>query len=157
MSGLLSLTATAPTDALWSWPSVTGRQFSPASVVFHKPPPTAPKYASFARPFTPLTAMERPPRSGPMFRHLKLPRKVESGPAGAVAALAVRGWIRVVTGRPTDTTSVVAERDSSARDSSMMCGWAGWTPATWTPAHSILPIVPPRATGRAVRAYAPFA
>ena len=36
-------TATAPTDALLICPSVTGSQFSPPSMVFHKPPPTAPK------------------------------------------------------------------------------------------------------------------
>src|SRR5918993_4277163 len=68
-SGFDSDTATAPTEALLIWPSVTGSQFSPASVVFQSPPPTAPKYASRGRPFTPLTAMERPPRSGPMLRH----------------------------------------------------------------------------------------
>ena len=43
MSGLVSETATAPTDELWIWPSVTGAQFSPPSVVFHSPPPVAPK------------------------------------------------------------------------------------------------------------------
>ena len=43
MSGLVSETATAPTDALCSWPSVTGAQFSPPLVVFHRPPPVAPK------------------------------------------------------------------------------------------------------------------
>src|SRR5687767_14852115 len=68
MSGLLSLTATAPTDALRICPSVTGAHVSPPSVVFHSPPPVAPKYASFGRPRTPLTAMERPPRSGPIER-----------------------------------------------------------------------------------------
>src|SRR4249920_38602 len=68
-SGFESDTATAPTDELLIWPSVTGAQFSPASVVFHRPPPTAPKYASFGRPLTPLTAIDRPPRGGPMLRH----------------------------------------------------------------------------------------
>ena len=43
MSGFDSLTATAPTDALVILPSVTGDQFSPPSVVFHRPPPVAPK------------------------------------------------------------------------------------------------------------------
>jgi hypothetical protein len=42
-SGLVSLTATAPTDALLSCPSVTGAHVSPPSVVFHSPPPVAPK------------------------------------------------------------------------------------------------------------------
>ena len=42
-SGLDSETATAPTDELRTWPSVTAAQVSPPSVVFHKPPPTAPK------------------------------------------------------------------------------------------------------------------
>jgi hypothetical protein len=42
-SGLDSETATAPTDALVIWPSVTGAQFTPPSTVFHRPPPVAPK------------------------------------------------------------------------------------------------------------------
>ncbi len=42
-SGLVSLTATAPTDAEVILKSVTGAQFSPPSVVFQSPPPTAPK------------------------------------------------------------------------------------------------------------------
>src|SRR4051812_2637743 len=45
-SGFDSDTATAPTDELFSCPSVTGAHRMPPSVVFHKPPPTAPKYAS---------------------------------------------------------------------------------------------------------------
>ena len=68
MSGFESDTATAPTDELVIWPSVTGAQLLPASVVFQSPPPTAPKYASRGRPLTPLTAIDRPPRSGPMLR-----------------------------------------------------------------------------------------
>src|SRR5688572_18259819 len=67
-SGFDSLTATAPTEALRICPSVTGRHVSPPSVVFHSPPPVAPKYASFRRPFTPATAIDRPPRSGPRLR-----------------------------------------------------------------------------------------
>src|SRR5918995_1433442 len=67
-SGFDSDTATAPTDELLIWPSVTGAQVLPASVVFHRPPPTAPKYASRGRPLTPATAIDRPPRSGPMLR-----------------------------------------------------------------------------------------
>ncbi len=41
--GLVSETATAPTEALVIWPSVTGSQFSPVSVDFQRPPPVAPK------------------------------------------------------------------------------------------------------------------
>src|SRR6185436_13184424 len=67
-SGLDSETATAPTEELVIRPSVTGAQLLPASVVFHRPPPTAPKYASRGRPLTPETAIDRPPRSGPMLR-----------------------------------------------------------------------------------------
>ena len=77
-SGFDSLTATAPTDALLIWPSVTGAHVSPPSVVFHSPPPTAPKYASFGRPRTPLDAIDLPPRSGPMLRHLYPAISVES-------------------------------------------------------------------------------
>src|SRR5262245_4251133 len=68
-SGFESDTATAPTDELLIWPSVTGFQLRPPSTVFQRPPPTAPKYPSLGRPFTPEIAMERPPRSGPMLRH----------------------------------------------------------------------------------------
>src|SRR5580765_8229971 len=71
MSGFDSETATAPTDELAIWPSVTGAHFAPPSVVFQRPPPTAPKYASLGRPFAPDTAIDRPPRSGPTLRHLK--------------------------------------------------------------------------------------
>src|SRR3970040_899207 len=67
-SGFVSETATAPTDELFTWPSVTGVQFSPPSVVFHRPPPVAPKQPPRARPLPPEIAMERPPRSGPTLR-----------------------------------------------------------------------------------------
>ena len=70
--GIVSDTATAPTDALRDLAVGDRRPVSPPSVVFHSPPPTAPKYASFGRPFTPPTAIDRPPRSGPMLRHLKV-------------------------------------------------------------------------------------
>ena len=43
MSGFVRATAIAPTDELRIWPSVTGAQFSPPSVVFQSPPPVAPK------------------------------------------------------------------------------------------------------------------
>ena len=43
MSGFVSDTATAPTDELVIWPSVTGAHVTPLSVVFHSPPPVAPK------------------------------------------------------------------------------------------------------------------
>src|SRR5689334_13163677 len=84
-SGLDSETATAPTDALFTWPSVTGVHVIPPSVVFQSPPPTAPKYASFGRPFTPLTAIDRPPRSGPILRHLYDLRIAESSGADVVS------------------------------------------------------------------------
>ena len=64
-SGLESETATAPTDELWTWPSVTGSQVAPPSTVFHSPPPVWPEYASFGRPFTPATASARPRAVGP--------------------------------------------------------------------------------------------
>src|SRR4051794_13581113 len=77
-SGFDSETATAPTDELLICPSVTGPHVWPPSTVFHRPPPTAPKYASRGRPFTPLTAMERPPRAGPRLRHCNAVRTVGS-------------------------------------------------------------------------------
>ena len=68
MSGFDSETATAPTDALVIWPSVIGVHVVPPSVVFQSPPPVAPKYPTFGWPFTPLIAIDRPPRSGPTLR-----------------------------------------------------------------------------------------
>src|SRR4051812_9167228 len=94
-SGFDSLTATAPTDALWIRPSVTGAHVSPPSDVFLNPPPTAPKYASFFRAFTPLTAIERPPRSGPMLRHRYDERNAESSGAPTIARGSGAGaWLR---------------------------------------------------------------
>ncbi len=43
MSGLDSLTATAPTEDDVIWKSVMGRQSEPPLSVFQRPPPTAPK------------------------------------------------------------------------------------------------------------------
>src|SRR4051794_10933307 len=89
-SGLDSETATAPTDELVSWPSVIGVHFEPPSIVFHRPPPTAPKYASFGRPLTPDTAIDRPPRSGPTLRHLKAATNAGSSTPSGVADCAAR-------------------------------------------------------------------
>jgi PBP1b-binding outer membrane lipoprotein LpoB len=43
MSGCDSETATAPTDEVLKNPSETARHVTPPSVVFHSPPPVAPK------------------------------------------------------------------------------------------------------------------
>src|SRR5262245_31822415 len=87
MSGLDSATATAPTEELFSCPSVTAAHVTPLSVVFQRPPPTAPKYASFGRPFTPLTAIDRPPRSGPTLRQ-RYDEKNADSEAGSTAGAA---------------------------------------------------------------------
>src|SRR4051812_2502228 len=68
MFGSVSETATAPTDELRICPSVMLFQETPPSVVFHSPPPVWPAYPSFGWPFTPLIAIDRPARSGPMLR-----------------------------------------------------------------------------------------
>ena len=68
MSGFDSDTATAPTEELLICPSVTGAQLLPASVVFQRPPPTAPKYASRGRPFTPDDRDRASAAIGPMLR-----------------------------------------------------------------------------------------
>ena len=90
MSGFDSETATAPTDEVVIWPSVTGVHDRPPSIVFHNPPPTAPKYPSFGRPFTPDTAIDRPPRSGPMLRQRMASRialsMVDSAPCASARA-----------------------------------------------------------------------
>src|SRR4051812_18461026 len=109
MSGFDSLTATAPTDALRIWPSVTGAHVSPPSIVFHRPPPTAPKYASLRRPFTPLTAMERPPRSGPIDRHL-------NALANDVSIAVARGAGTVSVDRVRSGTAATARPQASAID-----------------------------------------
>jgi hypothetical protein len=43
MLGFDSETASAPTEPVWIWPSVTGFQVSPPSVVLKTPPPVPPK------------------------------------------------------------------------------------------------------------------
>src|SRR6266403_3231154 len=108
VSGRDSATATAPTDELLIWPSVTGAHFMPPSVVFQRPPPTAPKYASFGRPFTPDTAIDRPPRSGPMLRHLKASRTALSMPPSAPVDCADR-FGRAPACHPADSASRPAQ------------------------------------------------
>src|SRR5260221_9466127 len=127
MSGFVSLTATAPTLADLSWPSVIGAQWSPASVVFHRPPPPAPKYAFFGWPRTPLTAIERPPRWGPMLRHLYPASSTESGtnvcPNPLVAA---RGsWRLVVAGVGASVRPNTIERETAVRGRTIGAGWLG--------------------------------
>src|SRR5712671_4607018 len=108
MSGFDSDTATAPTDELVIWPSVTGAHFAPPSVVFQRPPPVAPKYASLARPLTPDTAIERPPRSGPTLRHLKALTSAGSSTPSAAADCAARSG-RAPTFHPADSASTAAQ------------------------------------------------
>src|SRR5712675_1389911 len=107
MSGFDSDTATAPTDELVIWPSVTGAHFAPPSVVFQRPPPVAPKYASLARPFTPVTAIDRPPRSGPTLRHLKALTSAGSSVPSADAVCAASAG-RAPTCQPAVSASTAA-------------------------------------------------
>src|SRR4051812_24856811 len=88
VSGRDSDTATAPTDELVSWPSVVGAHVMPPLIVFHNPPPLAPKYATFGWPFTPDTAIDRPPRSGPTLRHLNEASSWSSGSVDAAGCCA---------------------------------------------------------------------
>src|SRR5882757_4921185 len=107
MSGFDSETATAPTDELVIRPSVTGAHFAPPSVVFQRPPPVAPKYASFGRPFAPETAIDRPPRSGPTLRHLKA---LTSAGSSAVSAddVCAASSCRAPKFHPADSASTAA-------------------------------------------------
>src|SRR3954468_18404629 len=127
MSGFDSDTATAPTEALVNWPSVTGAQVVPLSVVFQRPPPTAPKYASFGRPRTPLTAIERPPRGGPTLRHLYEFQIVESMGAAPLSGAFAVCTIPATPVTPANATAV--ERASRQGDIDMKisenCGWTG--------------------------------
>src|ERR1700687_3980557 len=62
-------TANAPIEAT-GWPSKIGVQTTPASVGFQIPPSTDPKKKVAGSPGTPATATTRPPRKGPISRHL---------------------------------------------------------------------------------------
>src|SRR5262245_25707487 len=106
-SGFDSDTATAPTDALVICPSVTGAQDSPPSVVFQRPPPVAPKYASLIRPFTPVLAIDRPPRSGPMLRQRNV-FVIAVSTLGGAPGTCCGGPTRTVSG----AASAVADRAS---------------------------------------------
>src|SRR3954462_5761957 len=126
-SGLDSETATAPTDELWICPSVTGNHVSPPLVVFQRPPPVAPKYASRGRPLTPEIAMDRQPRSGPMLRHEKDFRMSDSTEDDVAAAeLCERTAARSKTPASANgraTTSVVRSRRDLARSMSKLLQW----------------------------------
>src|SRR5579871_17064 len=63
-----SATAMAPIEAIFC-SSKTGFHVAAASVLFHTPPATAPKYHVDGSPGTPVTASTRPPRKGPIWRH----------------------------------------------------------------------------------------
>src|ERR1039458_832095 len=65
-----SATASAPTDPVLNWPSETGTQLSPLSVVLKTPPTTAPKKYLSGCEGAPLTATERAPRNGPLNQNL---------------------------------------------------------------------------------------
>src|ERR1035437_7855808 len=67
--GSESATASAPTEQVLNWPSETGNQLSPLSVVLNTPPPIAPKQDVSGCEGTPATATERPPRNGPIWRN----------------------------------------------------------------------------------------
>ncbi len=77
--------ATAPTDELLICPSVTGLQVCPPSVVFHSPPPTAPKKYSSRRDGLPADAIERPPRTGPTLRHCNALKKTAAYPVACAS------------------------------------------------------------------------
>src|SRR5688572_5233263 len=61
----------APMDEEVILPSVIAVHVVPPSVDFHAPPPTAPNQYSFGRASLPATAIDRPPRAGPMLRHVR--------------------------------------------------------------------------------------
>src|SRR5277367_5855376 len=63
-----SATAMAPIEEIFC-SSNMGFQDAPASMLFHTPPATPPKYQVEGSPGTPLTATTRPPRNGPIWRH----------------------------------------------------------------------------------------
>jgi hypothetical protein len=69
MFGSDGATSSAPIEAM-GWLSKMGCQVIPAFVVFQTPPSTPPKKKVVPVAGTPVTAMERPPRKGPMSRHL---------------------------------------------------------------------------------------
>src|ERR1700736_2480644 len=92
--GSESATPIAPTDATGCLSKI-GVQFPPPSVDFHTPPAAPPKRYVFGSPGIPVTASERPPRYGPINRHLR-PLKRVSGTVWADAAAAINRVARNV-------------------------------------------------------------
>jgi hypothetical protein len=91
-SGLASHTPMAPTEELLKARSDMGRQVVPPSVVFQIPPPVAPNQYSSGRRVVPATAMDLPPRLGPMLRQRKPASVALSGEgAGAGRTCAAAG------------------------------------------------------------------
>src|ERR1700682_3063442 len=79
-------TASAPIEPT-GWPSNMGTHTTPASVVFQIPPFTEPKSKVVESPGTPATATTRPPRKGPIKRHLS-PFISSGGTGWAIAVTA---------------------------------------------------------------------
>ena len=69
--GSLAATRMEPMDPTEINPSVMLVQFHPPSSVRHTPPPVAPIKKVCGRDGIPATAVERPPRAGPIFRYFK--------------------------------------------------------------------------------------
>src|SRR5688572_6809665 len=86
MSGFDSATATAPTEEDLKKRSETARHVTPPSVVFHNPPPVAPKKYSSGRLALPAAACDRPPRGGPSERQRNPPNRTGSKTAGSLDA-----------------------------------------------------------------------
>src|SRR5947199_5662833 len=86
-----------------------GIQFAPASVVFHTPPATAPKYQVSGSPTTPSIASARPPRNGPIcLQRIPLNSFSSIAPDGAgVGDGAVR---REAGKRKTETANAIRTR-----------------------------------------------
>src|ERR1700675_1481403 len=80
-----------------------GFQEAPASVLFHTPPATPPKYQVSGSPGTPLTATTRPPRNGPICRHFIPPRS--AGLMSGTAALHNHGISTSATRLATGVTN----------------------------------------------------
>src|SRR5438105_7829492 len=84
MLGSDGATARAPIEPV-GWSSKIGVQVWPKSVVFHTPPLLTPIRNSFGLPGMPVAPTVRPPRNGPMHRHLSAEYALESNGGAAKA------------------------------------------------------------------------
>src|ERR1700688_842922 len=98
-----------------------GDQVRPALVVFQMAPPTAPKEKMLGSPGTPVAAMARPPRNGPIIRQRRPSKRLPGGWAARVAAKTKRARRRQRIDKDTSTDGPVTFSTGVSNENCRVC------------------------------------